>query len=152
MRLRLLVASALLLSSMVLTAQQRRTALEHDSRWTAPLDEAARTNPLSNRPDASPGGEKLFRQRCSTCHGQDAAGTADAPDLTRSAVQRQSDGALFWKITSGNTRTGMPTFSFLPPLQRWQLVLYIRSQSEMRDLVSTEFVHSSDASEAVRLK
>jgi hypothetical protein len=40
-------------------------------------------------------------------------------------VQEQSDGVLFWKITTGNTRRGMPTFSFLPESQRWQLVLHI---------------------------
>ena len=129
MRVSVLVAAAVLLSSILLTAQQRQSPREHDAHWTAPAAEAARTSPLANRPDASAGGRKLFQQRCSTCHGTDTGGTADAPDLTSTAVQRQSDGALFWKITSGNTRTGMPTFSFLPPLQRWQLVLYIRSQS-----------------------
>jgi hypothetical protein len=41
-------------------------------------------------------------------------------------VQAQSDGALFWKISSGNTHSGMPAFSFLPEPQRWQLVLRLR--------------------------
>ena len=41
-------------------------------------------------------------------------------------VQAQTDGALFWKIASGNTRRGMPTFSYLPEPQRWQLVLALR--------------------------
>jgi hypothetical protein len=34
---------------------------------------------------------------------------------------------LFWKITNGNTDRGMPSFSKLPELQRWQLVLYLRT-------------------------
>jgi mono/diheme cytochrome c family protein len=127
MRVTLCIAAASLVGSIFATAQH--ASREHAARWTAPAAEAARTNPLANRRDAVAGGKKLFAQRCATCHGEDAAGTADAPDLTQSAVHRQSDGALFWKITSGNTRTGMPTFSFLPPLQRWQLVLYIRSQA-----------------------
>jgi hypothetical protein len=42
-------------------------------------------------------------------------------------VQSQSDGELYWKISSGNTRRGMPSFSFLPELERWQLVLLVRS-------------------------
>lgn len=42
-------------------------------------------------------------------------------------VQAQTDGTLFWKITNGNASHGMPSFSKLPELQRWQLVLYIRS-------------------------
>lgn len=128
MRVGLLIL-AIALSSIVLTAQQSGNAREHDARWSAPASEAAKTNPLANRPDAAEGGKKVFAQRCSTCHGESAEGTSDAPSLTRTAVRRQSDGALFWKISSGNARTGMPTFSFLPPLQRWQLVLYIRSQA-----------------------
>jgi ubiquinol-cytochrome c reductase cytochrome c subunit len=128
MRASLLVAAAWLFGSMLVLGQQRHVA-DHDSRWTSPPDQAAKTNPLTNRAETVAGGKKLFQQRCATCHGQDASGTAKAPNLTGSTVQRQSDGALFWKITSGNTRSGMPTFSFLPPLQRWQLVLYLRSGS-----------------------
>ncbi len=130
MRLSLSFATVLLIGSIVVSAQQPRTAREPGARWTAPTSESARTNPLAGQTAAVAGGRKVFQQRCSTCHGEDGAGTAAAPDLTRSSVRRQSDGALFWKITSGNTRTGMPTFSFLPPLQRWQLVLYIRSLSD----------------------
>jgi hypothetical protein len=32
-------------------------------------------------------------------------------------VRSQSDDALFWKISGGDTREGMPTFSFLPEAQ-----------------------------------
>ena len=45
------------------------------------------------------------------------------------AVQAQTDGALFWKLGSGNARAGMPTFSFLPEPQRWQLVLHMRNRA-----------------------
>lgn len=31
------------------------------------------------------------------------------------------------KITSGNTHGGMPSFSFLPKAQRWQLVMHLRA-------------------------
>jgi mono/diheme cytochrome c family protein len=132
MRARAMIVAALLVGSIVLRAQPTRRTRDHNTRWAAPAAESARVNPLTNRSDVAAGGKKVFQQRCATCHAEDASGTADAPDLTRSTVQRQSDGQLFWKITSGNTRTGMPTFSFLPSLQRWQLVLYIRSQSDNR--------------------
>jgi mono/diheme cytochrome c family protein len=98
-----------------------------DPLWTVPANATLRTNPLANRPDAAAGGRKLFDQRCATCHGDDARGTEKGPDLTATEVQAQSDGALFWKITQGNTRGGMPTFSFLPEVQRWQLVLHLRA-------------------------
>lgn len=100
---------------------------ERDGTWAAPPAAVSKPNPLAGRQDVQDGGRKVFRERCASCHGDDGRGTAKAPDLTQSAVQTQSDGALFWKISSGNTHRGMPTFSFLPEPQRWQLVLTVRS-------------------------
>lgn len=100
---------------------------DHDIDWLAPSHASAKANPLTYRPDAVAGGGKLFRQRCATCHGEEGRGTTKAPDLTQRDVQNQTDGALFWKISSGNTHAGMPTFSFLPEPQRWQLVLHVRA-------------------------
>lgn len=95
--------------------------------WTAPSTSDGRANPLAARPDTEPGGAKLFKERCAQCHREDGTGTSVGPGLTGRRVQSETDGALFWKITSGNTRTGMPTFSGLPELQRWQLVLHLRA-------------------------
>ena len=50
-----------------------------------------------------------------------------AADLQLPVVQQQTDGTLFWKITNGNPDRGMPSFSNVPELQRWQIVLYLRS-------------------------
>jgi mono/diheme cytochrome c family protein len=99
---------------------------ERDAAWAAPPEAAARSNPLGGR-DAAAGGRKIFDQRCATCHGADGRGTRKGPDLTSADVQAQSDGGLFWKLTSGNTRSGMPAFSFLPEPQRWQLTLHLRA-------------------------
>jgi mono/diheme cytochrome c family protein len=107
-----------------ITGNQER---EHDPAWLAPAEAAAKPNPLVNRPGAEAGGQKVFRQRCSTCHGNDGRGTRKAPDLTQVDVQVQTDGALFWKISGGNSHQGMPAFSFLPEPQRWQLVLHLRA-------------------------
>jgi mono/diheme cytochrome c family protein len=99
---------------------------ERDSGWAAPLPAASKANPLAGRRDVIAGGRKVFQQRCTTCHGDGGRGGSEAPDLTQAAVQMQSDGELFWKISSGNTREGMPAFSFLPEAQRWQLVMHLR--------------------------
>ena len=40
---------------------------------------------------------------------------------------RKTDGTLFWKVTNGNPDRGMPSFSKLPELQRWQIVLFLRT-------------------------
>ncbi|HZR22734.1 MAG TPA: c-type cytochrome [Vicinamibacterales bacterium] len=89
--------------------------------------QAERVNPLASRPDALPGGAKLFKQKCAMCHGEDGRGTSKAPDLSRDELQALSDGELFQKITGGNVRRDMPSFSNIPELQRWQLVLKLRS-------------------------
>jgi mono/diheme cytochrome c family protein len=111
---------------MLLSAVILGGVLAHDAGWNAPSDAAARVNPLAGRTELAAGGKKVFSQRCAECHGADARGTDKAPDLTAPEVQAQPDGALFWKITSGNSRSGMPSFSNLTEPQRWQVVLYLR--------------------------
>ena len=123
------VALYLVLIASLVSAAAARIADgtgRRDANWRAPAGASSKTNPLANRTDAANGGRRLFIGRCNTCHGEDGRGSDRAPDLTVNDVQLQSDGALFWKISGGNTRTGMPAFSFLPESQRWQLVLYLR--------------------------
>lgn len=100
---------------------------ERDPSWMAPSRDAAKSNPLADRAEIRAGGRKLYGQRCSTCHGDDGRGTNRAPSLVTAEVQAQTDGGIFWKLSTGNTREGMPSFSFLPEAQRWQLVLHLRA-------------------------
>ena len=99
-----------------------------DPNWCVPDEAAAKLNPLAQRSQAAAGGKKLFLRNCAECHNQDGSGIVKkhAADLQLAVVQGQSDGALFWKITNGNPDRGMPSFSKLPELERWQLVLYLR--------------------------
>lgn len=100
-----------------------------DPDWRAPSETAARPNPLASKPQAAAGGRKLFVRNCVECHGRDGLGIEKkhSADLQLPIVQQQSDGILFWKISNGNARHGMPSFSKLPELQRWQVVLYLRT-------------------------
>ena len=104
-----------------------------DTNWQAPTQAAARENPLAQKPGAAAGGKKLFQRNCVECHGEDGSGLVKkhAADLQLGIVQQQSDGTLFWKITNGNPDRGMPSFSRLPDLQRWQLVLYLRTLKDL---------------------
>jgi len=115
-----------LLFAVPLLAQDSRVR-ERDATWLAPPEDAAKPNPLAGRPDTAAGGRKLFQQRCASCHGDDGRGSTKAPDLLQPDVQSQTDGALFWKISGGNTHAGMPAFSYLPPPRRWQLVMHLRA-------------------------
>jgi mono/diheme cytochrome c family protein len=106
----------------------QNSSYQQDPGWRPPEDAVARPNPLLRKPEAAAGGEKLFKRNCVECHGEDGSGVPkkNAADLLLPEVQSQSDGTLFWKITNGNMDRGMPSFSRLPELQRWQLVLYLR--------------------------
>jgi mono/diheme cytochrome c family protein len=99
-----------------------------DDRWQAPREAASRGNPLPATAEIVGGGRKLFLRHCAECHGDDGQGRRRAAaDLQLPIVQQQSDGTLFWKISNGNPRRGMPSWGRLPEGQRWQLVLYLRA-------------------------
>ncbi len=93
----------------------------------APRKAAARPNPLATDPEAVAAGAKLFDLHCAECHGAMAEGGKKAPSLLALAVQQATPGAIFWLLTNGVVRRGMPVWSKLPEPQRWQLVSYIKS-------------------------
>jgi cytochrome c oxidase cbb3-type subunit 2 len=93
----------------------------------APRKERAKRNPFENDADAIAAGSKLFEQHCAECHGNMAEGGKKAPSLREEEVQRAAPGALFWVLTNGVVRRGMPVWSKLPEPQRWQIVSFLRS-------------------------
>ena len=93
----------------------------------APEKARAKPNPLEKNPDAVAAGRILFEQRCAECHGDNATGGKKGPSLRAPEVQNAEPGALFWILTNGVVRKGMPVWSKLPEPQRWQLVSYIKS-------------------------
>ena len=99
----------------------------------APRKAAARPNPLHNDPKAIADGAKLFSLYCAECHGEMAQGGKKAPSLLADEVQQSTPGALFWLLTNGVVRRGMPVWSKLPEPQRWQLASYIKSLNPKPD-------------------
>jgi mono/diheme cytochrome c family protein len=105
--------------------------------WTAPETEARRPNPIratiaSNERSVAVG-RRIYERRCAPCHG--LGGRGDGPraralpvppaELASETVARQSDGALFWKISTGRR----PMTSYRRELteeERWSVVNYIR--------------------------
>jgi mono/diheme cytochrome c family protein len=93
----------------------------------APRKAMARRNPLEVDPDAVAAGAKLFGLHCAKCHGEMAEGGRKAPSLLADPVQQATPGTLFWILTNGVVRRGMPVWSKLPEAQRWQIVSYLKS-------------------------
>ena len=69
----------------------------------------------------------MYAQHCAECHGSKAEGSQRAPSLLVSDVQSAEPGAIFWILTNGVVRHGMPVWSKLPEPQRWQLVSFLKS-------------------------
>jgi mono/diheme cytochrome c family protein len=93
----------------------------------APEKARARENPFEGDTQAVAAGGKLFEQHCADCHGRKAGGTRKGPSLLREEVQQATPGTLFWILTNGVVRRGMPVWSKLPEQQRWQIVTFLES-------------------------
>ena len=138
-RVRFLALSALLLSAILAIAHAEdsgergktdRTADQHfdySELSKAPEKARARRNPLADDQDAVAAGGKVFAMRCAECHGVNGEGSKKAPSLRVAEVQGATPGALFWLLTNGVVRRGMPVWSKLPEAQRWQLVSYLQT-------------------------
>ena len=93
----------------------------------APKKAVERRNPLERDPDAVAAGANLFALHCVECHGETAEGGRKGPSLRAAEVQGATPGTLFWILTNGVVRRGMPVWSKLPEPQRWQIVSYLKS-------------------------
>jgi mono/diheme cytochrome c family protein len=93
----------------------------------APEKARARKNPFEGDAQAVAAGGKLFEQHCADCHGRKAGGTRRGPSLLREEVQQARPGTLFWVVTNGVVRRGMPVWSKLPEPERWQIVTFLES-------------------------
>lgn len=133
----LLIAAAFVLSIATLTAHAQGGTYvpkKNDGRVYAELTNApkkaiARRNPMEKDPDAVAAGANLFDQHCAECHGELAEGTRKGPSLRVDQVQQATPGTLFWLLTNGVVRRGMPVWSKLPEPERWQIVSYLKSLS-----------------------
>lgn len=104
-----------------------------NEEWRAPAEADKISNPLKGDAAPAEAGKKLYVQFCTVCHGDKGKGDGIAgmnfnprpANHTSKKVQSQTDGAIFWKITTG--KAPMAVYKgLLTETQRWQLVNYIR--------------------------
>ncbi len=91
----------------------------------APESAKETKNPFQG-PENTDAGKRLYMANCSRCHGRNAEGSGNIPALVDGVLESTSDGEIFWFITNGDQKTGMPSFAKLPEEQRWQLVTYVK--------------------------
>ena len=105
--------------------------------WIAPAWADTLKSPFHDEPLTLAHGEELFSLYCASCHGDSGYGDGAAggalgekpANFHDTLVTKQSDGALFWKMSNG--RGNMPPFQDVFSVeQRWQLVAYLRKLSK----------------------
>jgi len=119
------IASVTILLSAGITRQS--------SSWVAPALADTIKNPLIGDEASVVEGKKTYIKYCVICHGDKGKGDGLASaglnpkpaNHTTDAVQKQSDGAIFWKTTTGKPPMAGYEKMFTAT-QRWQLVNYIR--------------------------
>lgn len=149
----LLIMAASLLSSTFgqeSTAKKEKSSSEsvYAEIGKAPEKARAKRNPLEKDPDAAAAGRILFEQRCAECHGNNAEGGKKGPSLRAPEIQNAEPGAIFWILTNGVVRKGMPVWSKLPEPQRWQLVSFIKSLGVTQERTEAPSAHASQPPEA----
>lgn len=93
----------------------------------APARAAAMRPSVAGDERAVRAGAKLYDRECKECHGAHGEGIGKALPLAAPEVHDAAPGALFWVLTNGSLKGGMPSFAHLPPPQRWQIVEYLKS-------------------------
>lgn len=134
LRLLLLTVAGLALLTFTYWVSNAAAADSLADKWLSPAPSAAKKNPIAPMQNSIAVGQKIYLKTCALCHGK--SGDADGPavielnihpaKLSDPKLATESDGSLFWKITTG--KKPMPAFGKrLSETDRWHLVNYIRT-------------------------
>lgn len=134
LRISVLMVSVLTLVTFAYSGGGAAAADSMSGKWLSPAASGAKKNPIAPTPDSIAAGQKIYSKTCVMCHGK--TGDADGPavielnihpaKLSDPKLANESDGSLFWKITTG--KKPMPTYGKrLSETDRWNLVNYIRT-------------------------
>jgi mono/diheme cytochrome c family protein len=128
------VRTVLLLAALTALVLIFNRALAQTTPWVAPADADNLKSTLTVTPAVLAEAKTLYTANCAPCHGDKGRGDGPAApglnpkpaDHSSEAVQKQSEGAIFWKLSEG--RNPMPAYKkIFTDQQRWELVAYIRT-------------------------
>ena len=94
----------------------------------APAKAEAKKNPFLGNDRAGQAGAKLYERECSSCHGAKGEGTKSGQPLAGGAIRSAAAGKVFWVLTNGSLRRGMPSFAHLPEARRWQIITFLQER------------------------
>lgn len=99
--------------------------------WIVPADKKGKLSPFAFNDETRKAGERLYNINCMSCHGTPGKGNfivlvPPSGDPATEKIQRNSDGEIFYKITSG--RGPMPSFrNALTANEIWNVISFVRS-------------------------
>ena len=131
---RFCLSVAVLFTVLIASALVALSEEQSKQKWSAPAAEAQKRNPVAANASSLAAGQKIYSKTCAMCHGK--TGDADGPavielnihpaKLSDPRVATESEGTLFWKITTG--KKPMPAFGKrFSETDRWNLVNYVRT-------------------------
>lgn len=127
-----LLAAVLLVGLHMLPSVSAHDGHKHSN---APASAKKLKNPLKADEETIAAGRALFNKNCASCHGEDgksktevAAAMKKKPtDLTAKEMSGITDGEIYWVVTNGIKKSGMPGFKVKAKDQeRWQMTLYVK--------------------------
>lgn len=98
----------------------------------APATAKKLKNPLQATEANIAAGKMLYTRKCVTCHGEDGKANTNMAaklkvkpaDLT--ALHERTEGEIYWVITNGIPKSGMPAMKAASAEDRWKLTLYVK--------------------------
>ncbi len=115
------------------------TQFDQSTDWDVPESAKNVKNPTDKTDKENLAiGKSIYSKHCRSCHGKEGYGdgtkakemNGEMGDFSSEEFQSQTDGALFYKTTTG--REDMPIFEkkISDPEDRWLVVNYLRTLKE----------------------
>jgi mono/diheme cytochrome c family protein len=134
LQLRFRLSIAVLCTALIASTLVVLSEAQSKETWSAPAAEGQKKNPVAANESSRAAGQKIYSKTCAMCHGK--SGDADGPavielnihpaKLSDPKLATESDGSLFWKMTTG--KKPMPAYGKrFSETDRWNLVNYIRT-------------------------
>ncbi|MGH9800432.1 MAG: c-type cytochrome, partial [Blastocatellia bacterium] len=131
------VALFIALAGLLMLARGVGSTSAHDGHKhsNAPASAKKLKNPVKVSDENIAAGRTIFNQRCASCHGEDGKAKTDMADsmkkkptdLTAKEMRGITDGEIYWVITNGIKKGGMPAFKAKAnDRERWQMTLYVK--------------------------
>lgn len=123
------------LSLVLITAPAVWFTQHTQDPWPVPEKYLKMANPVKADAESLATGKELWAKHCQSCHGKTGKGDGSKAaqlkttpeDLGKPEIQKQPDGAFFYKTSTG--RKDMPSFNKKIPDQEdiWAIVNYLRT-------------------------